>query len=544
MAESLPSYAMPAKKPARGHRGLISVLALFVAFVLVLVLDKGSILHGMAFGTVPFTLGNIYASIREYGYWLFSLYLLVTAGALFLESRNPDRTLAWLLALALLPVLGIFFYWILGPKFRSFADKRRFRLPAPLKISKDFSIGEELPLVKDTVQLLYRTAGARLIAGRDLVHLDDGAKAFDRIRDRLRHARRGILLESYIIKNDRLGSEIKDILIERAQSGVLVCVLYDAVGSWHIGKDFLRELQEGGVHVHAFLPVAFPMFRGANYRNHRKILVVDGDVAFLGGMNIGEEYAGMSSRYTSWRDSHMELAGQGVLVLRGIFLNDLALCGVKEDFLARAHAATHPSDGSPEWHEGQAIPVVAEGETPMQIIASGPDTPWDTIQKAYFSIITRAREKLWLTTPYVVPGGALLEALCMASLSGVDVRLLVPGKADSPLVHWANRDCFDELLRAGVRIFLYDPTGFVHAKTILCDGAILSVGSANLDARSLRINFEVQVFLYDRRLAAEAEATFTNDLRRSFELTFDAWRKRPKIEKVKESIGKLFSSLL
>ena len=535
---------MPAKKPARGHRGLVSVLALFAAFVLVLVLDKESILHGMAFGITPFTLGNVYASIREYGYWLFSLYLLVTAGALFLESRNPDRTLAWLLALALLPVLGILFYWILGPKFRSFADKRRFRLPAPLKIPEAFSIGEELPLVKDTVQLLYRTAGARLVAGRDIVPLDDGAKAFDRIKDRLRHAQRGIMLESYIIKNDRLGNEIKDILIERARNGVLVCVLYDAVGSWRIGKTFLHDLREGGVHVHAFLPVAFPMFRGANYRNHRKILIVDGEMAFLGGMNIGDEYAGMSSRYTSWRDFHMELAGQGVLVLRGIFLNDLALCGVKADFLARAHAATQPSDDPTIWSGRAVVPVDADGETLMQIVASGPDTPWDTIQKAYFSVITRARERLWLTTPYVVPGGALLEALCMASLSGVDVRLLVPGKADSLLVHWANRDCFDELLRAGVRIFLYDPTGFVHAKTIICDGAILSVGSANLDARSLRINFEVQAFLYDRKLAAEVETVFNNDLRRSFELTFDAWRKRPKIEKVKESIGKLFSSLL
>ena len=544
MGEPLPSYAMPAKKPARGYRGLVIALAFVAAFTLLLALDGDTTLYRMVVGTIPLTWGNVYASIREYGYWLFSLYLLVTAGALFLESRNPDRTLAWLLALALLPVLGLIFYWIVGPKFRSFADKRRFCLPTPLHIPGDFSIGEELTLVKDTVQLLYRTAGARLIAGRDIVLLDDGARAFERIRDRLKNARRGILLESYIIKNDRLGNDIKNILIERAQHGVFVCVLYDAVGSWRIGKPFLRDLREGGVHVHAFLPVAFPMFRGANYRNHRKILIIDGDVAFLGGMNIGEEYAAMSSRYTSWRDSHMELSGQGVTVLRGILLNDLALCGAAGDFLARARAATRPPDDSEEQRTALPVPFGMEGDVPMQIIASGPDTPWDTIQKAYFSVIARAREKLWLTTPYVVPGGALLEALCMASLSGVDVRLLVPGKADTLLVHWANRDCFDELLRAGVRIFLYDPTGFVHAKTIVCDGAILSVGSANLDARSLRINFEVQAFLYDRTLAAEAEVTFNNDLRRTFELTFDAWRKRPKIEKVKESIGKLFSSLL
>ena len=542
MPESLPSYAMSAKKPAQGHRGLVVGLVLVVVLGLLLILDKNSILHGMIVGEIPFSSANVYASIREYGYWLFSLYLVVTAAALFLESRNPDRTLAWLLALALLPIFGILLYWVVGPKFRYLVDKRRFRLPTSLNIPEAFSVGEDFPHVGDTMQLMYRTAGARLLAGRNVVPLYDGAKAFGRIMDCLRNAQRGILLESYIIKNDKLGNAIKDILIERAQNGVLVCIVYDAVGSWRMGKKFLRELRDGGVFAYAFLPVSFPMFRGANYRNHRKIIVVDGEVAFLGGLNIGDEYAGMSSRYTSWRDSHMEIAGQGVMVLRGIFFNDLLVCAPPKDVLARARAATQPMTASDM--AGSPDQKIVDRDTPMQIVASGPDTPWDTIQKAYFSVITRAREKLWLTTPYVIPGGALLEALCMASLSGVDVRLLVPGKADSLLVHWANRDCFDELLRAGVRIFLYDPTGFVHAKTIVCDGAILSIGSANLDARSLHINFEVQAFLYDRTLAAEAENAFESDLRRSYELTFDAWRKRPKTEKVKESIGKLFSSLL
>ncbi|MCC8193848.1 MAG: cardiolipin synthase [Deltaproteobacteria bacterium] len=544
MAEPLPSYAMPAKKPAQSHLGLIAALVLVAALAVLLVLDRDSILHGMIAGTIPLTRDNVFDCIRQYGHWLFSLYLLITAGALFLESRNPDRTLAWLLALALLPVVGIALYWVVGPNFRYLADRRRFRLPKPQGISEDFTVGEDLPLAKDTMHLLYRTSGARLVTGRDVVPYYDGAKTFERIKDCLRNARRGILLESYIIENDKLGNEIKDILIERAQSGVFVAVIYDAVGSWHMGKKFLRALRNGGVYAHAFLPVSFPMFRGANYRNHRKIIIVDGERAFMGGMNIGDEYAEMSPKFSYWRDAHLELSGQGVGVLRGIFLADLAACGAGEDLLARAHEATRQAEPFVSQCPDLPAKKCADDETPMQIIASGPDTPWDTIQKAYFSLITRSREKLWLTTPYVVPGGALLEALCMASLSGVDVRLLVPGKADHLIVHWANRDCFDELLRAGVRIFLYDPKGFVHAKTITCDGVILSIGSANLDARSLHINFEVQAFLYDRILAAEAETAFENDMRRSFELTFEAWRRRPKIEKVKESVGKLFSSLL
>ena len=544
MSEPLPSYEMPARRPVRSHRGAVIAAAVVAGLALFLLFDKQSFLRGFLFGNVPLTWDTVLSSLRAYGYWLFSLYLVVTAAILFLESRNPDRTLAWLLALALIPVFGILLYWVVGPNFRYLADKRRFRLPKPADIAEDLAIGEDLPLARDTMQLLYRMSGARVVPGGGAVPLYDGAKAFARIKERLRGAARGILLESYIIKNDRLGNEIKHILMDRARNGVFVCVIYDAVGSWRIGKQYLTDLRESGVHAYAFLPVAFPMFRGANYRNHRKIMVIDGEVAFTGGMNIGDEYAGMDSRYSSWRDTHLELGGQGVVPLRAVFCNDLATCGAPAEIIARARAATVPGEtGAPEGPVTSG-PCRASGETLMQVVASGPDTPWDTIQKAYFSVIARAREKLWLTTPYIVPGGALLEALCMSSLSGVDVRVLVPGKADSFLVQWANRDCFDELLRAGVRIFLYDPKGFVHAKTITCDGVILSVGSANLDVRSLHINFEVQAFLYDRRLALEAETAFENDMRRSFELTFEAWRKRPKREKVKESIGKLFSSLL
>lgn len=532
MTEPLPSYAMPEKKPARSHRGLLVAFVLLVLLGVILLVDRDSILHEALFGSTPLSWETAMASLHEYGHWLFSLYLVVTAVALFLESRNPDRTLAWLMALAVLPVFGIILYWIVGPNFRYLVNKRRFRLPQPPSIPEELTAREAIPLVMDTAQLLYRASGAKLVPGQNVTPLYDGAQAFARIMERLRNARSAILLESYIIKNDRLGNEIKDILIDRARNGVFVCVIYDAVGSWRMGKKFLRSLRDGGVHAYAFLPVAFPMFRGANYRNHRKILVIDREYAYMGGMNIGDEYAGRDSRFTSWRDAHMELGGQGVDVLWNLFCSDLAICGPKAAVLSRARSLPPPAHGE----DGSA--------TPLQIIASGPDTPWDTVQKAYFSVIARAREKLWITTPYLVPGGAMLEALCMSSLSGVDVRLLVPGRADHVLVHWASRDCFDELLRAGVRIFLYDPKGFIHSKTITCDGALLSLGSANMDVRSLRINFEVQAFLYDRDLAKSAETAFENDMRKSFELTFNAWRQRPKLEKVKESIGKLFSSLL
>lgn len=532
-----PLQTAPEKRPPRKHGALYVGAALLMGLCLFLILDRDSFVHGMIYGNVPFSWDNVWISLKEYGHWLFTFYIVSTAVVLFLENRNPDRTLAWLLVLALLPVAGFVLYWLVGPNFRYMADKRRFRLPKPrATIPQHVKVEDFSPMLEDTALLMYRTSGAHLVNAMNARPLYDGAEAFAIIKRRLSSATRYILLASYILRNDRTGNAIKDILIERARAGVFVCVLYDAVGSWKIGKTYLDALRHGGVRAFPFLPVAFPMFRGANYRNHRKIIVVDGDTAYMGGMNVGDEYAGLSSDYTYWRDTHLEFGGQAVEMLHAIFLNDVTACCHDTKLVETVRDLPGPSAGLDVWNDASAVPA--------HIIASGPDTPWDTIHKAYLSIISRARKTLWLTSPYLVPGDALMEAICMASLSGVDVRLLLPAKSDHVLVHWASMNCCDELLRSGVRIFLYDKTGFVHAKSMVSDGELLSIGSANLDTRSLRINFEVQAFLYDKSLAADAERVFKDDMAKSHELTFMMWRGRSALEKVKESIGKLFSSLL
>ena len=535
--EPPPSQAMPANRPPRKHSALYVIAAVLVGLCLFLILDRDSFVHGMIYGNVPFSWDNVLISLKDYGYWLFVLYVISTAVVLFLENRNPDRTLAWLLVLALLPVVGFALYWLVGPNFRYMADRRRFRLPKPRAIvPPHVKIEDFSPMLTDTALLMYRTAGAHLINASKSSPLYEGTEAFARIRKRLGSAKRYILLESYIIENDRTGNDIKDILVERARAGVFVCVIYDAVGSWKIGKPYINALRDGGVHAFPFLPVAFPMFRGANYRNHRKIIVVDGETAYMGGMNIGDEYAGISPKYARWRDTHLEFGGQAVETLRSVFLNDLAACCRDKKLVETARELPGPETGKHIWDGASVVPA--------QIIASGPDTPWDTIHKAYLSVISRSRKTLWITSPYLVPGDALMEAICMASLSGVDVRLILPAKADHIIVHWASMNCLDELLRAGVRVFLYDIKGFIHAKTIVSDGELLSVGSANLDTRSLRINFEIQAFLYDKTLAEEGERVFEADMANSRELTFMSWRGRSALEKVKESVGKLFSSLL
>ncbi len=528
---------MPVRRRIGRRVVISSLLFLALGLLLFLVFNPGFFLHELFWGPQPLTREGILDALADYGYWIFVGYVLVTAVVLFLENRNPDRTLAWLLVLGLLPVVGLALYWVVGPNFRYHADKRRFRLGrSPRRGSLPPSL-EQSPLASDLAGLLFYCAGAGLEEAEEITLLHDGETAFARIKAELAGAAHSILLESYIIKNDALGREIRDILAQRAKAGVLVCVIYDAVGSWRMGAGYLKPLRESGAHAFPFLPAAFPMFRGANYRNHRKIIVVDGRTAFMGGMNIGDEYLGLDPSMGFWRDMHMMLRGNAVRTLRRIFLRDLAVCGASRSLRRKVRLLlARQARGGPPCNE-------ACGGIPMQIAASGPNTPWDTIQKAYFSLVSRARKRVWLVSPYLVPGNTLMEALAMAALSGVDVRVLIPEKSDHRLVHWASLNCCEDLLRAGVRVFLYRPDRFIHSKAVTCDGVVMSVGSANFDTRSLNINFEIQAFIYDSALAGEGETAFLRDAADSRELSFAEWSKRPMAQKVRENIGKLFSSL-
>lgn len=527
-------------------RMLLSItVTLVVGFLLYLVLDEDSFLR--AFFS-PDTAGlpregGVLAFLRDYGYWIFVVYVALISVILFLENRNPDRTIAWLLVLGLLPVAGLLFYWFVGPNFRYIADKRRLRLPKPPLASVMPPEKLDNPLVADTASLLYRSGGARLHPAGSVRILLDGEETYDAMLGAMREARQSILLETYILEADRTGHLFKDILTAKAAEGVRVCVIYDAVGGWRVGMQYVRALREAGVHIFAFLPVAFPMFRGANYRNHRKILVVDDTIGFVGGLNICDDCMGWNKKVGPWRDTHLMLRGGGVSALRSIFFKDLAVCGASHELQAElSRREPAPGDhGDSASRARSADPRMTDAI--VQIAASGPDTAWDTVQKAYFSLIARATKRVWITTPYLIPGDTLMDALCMAALSGVDVRLLVPGKGDNAVISWATMNCFEELLRAGARIFLYREDSFVHGKTISCDGVVYSVGTANFDTRSLSINFEVQAFVYDNAIAAQGDAIFEKDLANSRELSFAEWSRRPIGRKIKESVGKLISPL-
>lgn len=354
----------------------------------------------------------------------------------------------------------------------------------------------------------------------------NGEETFPAILSALSRAVKYIHMEYYSISNDEIGNTVKDILIEKAKQGVRVRVIFDSVGSWNLGAKYVNSLKNAGIAVHSFIPVSFPKLRRElNFRNHRKIVVVDGAVGFMGGLNIGDRYLTGEPSLGFWRDTHIQLEGPAVSCLEEIFRSDWAFC------------EKAPLD--------ESMPEVAgpRGNSSAQIAASGPDSSWNAILKGYFSLISNARKTLWLSTPYLVPGESLTTALTVAAMSGVDVRIMIPHRTDHMLVYWASLSNIEELLKAGVRVYRYEK-GFIHSKILIADGRTVSVGTANLDARSLKINFEVQAFIYDRQVARDFTRAFEEDLEESSQYRLHGWLRRPLWQKAAESAGRLWSSQL
>lgn len=470
----------------------------------------------------------------DYVPYIFTLYIITAAGVIFMEEKNPDRTIAWLLALILVPVIGFLFYFLLGPDpkrraiFKRYKKKRFYRsihretfLP-PLDVEN-----EEIP--SRLVSLLELTSHGRLTYHNIVDMLLNGDEVFPAIREALEEAKRYIHLEYFSISNDETGSALFEILRKKAREGVKVRVIYDSVGSWRLGRRFVKELRQQGIDAEPFLPVSFPMIRrDLNFRNHRKIVVVDGKVAFTGGLNIGDTYRGLDPRMGFWRDTHIRIQGEAVACVHEIFLNDWFFC------------TGHSLPETETFWDSNALPDVV---LPLQIAASGPDSDWRSILQGYFFLITAARKRVWITTPYLVPDDSLKMALVTAALSGVDVRIILPSRPDHKVVFWATRSNIDDMLRAGVRIYTY-ANGFIHSKIVMVDGKWVSVGTTNLDNRSLDINFEIQAFIYSRSKTKDFEIQFLEDLKECVELDLRTHSQRPVYDKVRESLGRLWSALL
>ena len=470
---------------------------------------------------------------------LSTITIIAIFTIIFLENDNPPKTLAWLLISIFLPGLGFLLYLIMG---RQFAKTHKYRRKEALgfeqlekfmaynrdAILKDKSFIEELGDNEKLVKLISKAAYAPLTINNNTTVFEHGEDLFTDIITSLKEAKDHIHLEFYIIRSDQIGTIIKNILLEKAQQGVEIRVIYDGLGSRTLKKSFIQEMKDNGIHVACYAPFNFPWITNSlNYRNHRKIIVVDGQIGYVGGMNIGDEYRRHSDNFTHWRDSHLRIDGEAVHFLQHIFLKDW-------NFITEQNIS-----------DAKYYPPIKEFEHKelIQIAASGPDTLWEPIMQMYFSMIATANKSIYLTTPYFIPNEGILIALKNAALSGLDVRLLIPGPSDKPFVLKASMTYLGELLEAGVKIYQYKK-GFIHSKILIVDGIISSSGTANMDIRSFNLNFEINALIFNQKIAKKLENIFMDDLKNSKEIDYDTYRKRPLSTKLIEAQARLFAPLL
>lgn len=511
-------------------RKRIRKMLLQVAIVIAVILLLRAIGAYLGF-SVPWT--SIYNMFNRF----LGVYIFFIAIFIFFESKDPSRTLAWLLVLVIAPSVGFFFYLFLGNDIR-----KRIRTKNKKNLNYDFvkkaavlqqSIVTHVDFTKKTdsrvddklISLLLRNSSSPFSVNNEVKVLRNGEETFDAIIQSLEEAKETIHLEYYIIRDDRIGRRIRNILINKAKAGVAVRIIYDSVGCWELTEDFLNPMRVAGIEFHPFLPVLSPLLsRELNYRNHRKIIVVDGQVGFVGGLNIGVEYLGEKD-LGFWRDTHLRLKGDSVYSLQNIFLNDWYFVS-KEELSGPYYFPK----------------TTSYGDKVVQVTSSGPDSDWFTIHQAYFTMITTAEKRVWLVTPYLVPDKSLQMALKTAALSGLDVRILIPNKPDHFFVYWASRDNIEELLEAGVRIFTYEQ-GFIHSKILLVDDVCASVGTANFDIRSLEINYEVNAFVYDHEVVEALAEDFRMDFDYSKEILLEEHKLRPYRERFLEAMARIVSPL-
>ncbi|MFL0584143.1 cardiolipin synthase [Solibacillus silvestris] len=467
--------------------------------------------------------------------------ILFALTVIFLERKKPSSTWAWLLVLFFLPFVGFFLYLLLGRQLRK---KHLFRWDGRKDIGIEQLISyqieaienNELELrvehIKSYNHLIYmnlKTNNAVLTQDNDVKIFVDGSDKFEALINDILHAKNHIHIQYYIFKLDNLGQRIVNALIKKAKQGVKVRVLFDEMGSRGVRKRHFKELIEAGGEVEVFFPSILPLINPRlNFRNHRKISIIDGRIGYIGGFNVGDEYLSLSDRFGYWRDTHLRIEGSAVHPLQTRFILDWNQASAKNDI----------------FYAERYFPIIPQkGTAALQIISSGPDTEWEVIKNNYLHLITNAKKYVYIQSPYFIPDESFFDAIRIAALSGIDVRIMIPNKPDHLFVYWATYSYVGPLVEAGAKVYHYEK-GFIHAKMIVVDDEIASVGTANIDVRSFSLNFEVNALLYDRLLAHRLAEIFESDILDCSELTFELYKNRSNFIKFKESISRLLSPIL
>jgi len=468
---------------------------------------------------------------------LITLSVIFIGFVIFFENRHPTQTITWLVVLGSFPLIGFIFYLLFG---RNYRKERMFRKKYFLDKQAFLTVeGEDDPRSQEKLSLMGEHQGKLFKLAQKLGNspisfdtatkvLSNGDETFQHIIEQLKRARHHIHLEYYIVRHDRIGQEIKEILIQKASEGVKIRFLFDAVGSWQLSKSYINDLRNVGIEAVSFGPVKLPFLNNKfNFRNHRKIIVIDGTIGFVGGLNIGDEYLGRNKEIGYWRDTHLMLKGEAVRTLQLIFLQDWYYM-TNHSFLTAEYLSPQIDHRR---HGG------------VQLIAGGPDNEWSVIKNIFFSMIASAEKSVWIASPYFIPDEDIFSAIKVAALSGVDVRLLVPNRPDKRIVFHASRSYFPELLAAGVKVYEYQ-RGFMHSKIIIVDEELASIGTSNMDMRSFHLNFEVNAFLFRTKSTEELVEEYSNDLKYAKQLELETFQQRHIGFRILESTARLLSPLL
>ena len=466
--------------------------------------------------------------------------LLTMAFMIFKEKRSTNSIIAWILILYLAPYVGFIVFILIGRKMNN-ANMFGFK-NAELNTFKSY-LNKNEEKNKYNKESLYEKNKDMILAleamdyspyrnDNNVSMYSDGKLFFNELLEGLKKAKISINIEFYLFKNDDIGTKILNVLEEKAKEGVEVRLLYDSVGSRSLNRNVLNKLINEGGKVGEFFPSWLKFINiNMNFRNHRKIVVIDNNVGFVGGFNVGDEYLGKDSKFGYWRDTHIKFTGSAVNDLNLRFLADWRYATKEEVSLEEIFEANEENSNS--------------NNVGMQIVSSGPNlSDKYEIKMAYLKMIQKAKKYLYIQSPYLIIDNSISDSLKLAAASGVDVKIMIPGKGDHPFVYWANLVYAGDLIKEGIRVFHYDKNAFLHAKTVVIDDEVCSIGTANMDTRSFELNFEVSSFIYSEKIAKEQKYEFENDMKMCEELTLEKYQNRSRIVKIKESLSRLFSDVL
>ena len=472
---------------------------------------------------------------------VYALNLIISLGLIFLDSKSPTATMAWIMVLYIFPVVGLVMYLILS---QNIARKQIFRMTENEQVGIDTLLSWQKETIRkgisgssevtrrwyEMIAMNLDYAGALLTDNTSVEMIYDGKEMFERLCNDIRNARYTVKVCYFIVKDDEIGRQFIDLLTEKAREGVKVRLLIDALGSRSIGYTNLREFKAaGGEYAYFFKPWIRHMYFRINYRNHRKLVVIDNEIGYIGGFNIAREYLGMKKKFGYWRDTQMIIRGNALTTLNARFYMDWRYAsGETIDLLEQSVRYAYTTE---------------QGSIPVQIVACGPESDKEEIKRAMMKMINGATESIYIQTPYLVPDAPMLDSIAMAARSGVDVRIMIPCIPDHPFVYRTTLYNAGKLIEEGAKVYIYE-NGFLHAKTLTADGEVCTAGSSNFDIRSFRLNFEANAFIYDKEVTQNMNAQFEKDMEFCREYTAYDRAHIGLFERIAESISRLLTEIL